>query len=224
MAAEAGESRSRSQGAGSSAPFWGCGVIHPARPRRTALRVQHVSLRQPRRTPAGPGDRTCQTARSRYPFFPYSDPFPSFTYPAQLLPIRRKREPPAANQEAAAAPSFASSPPATGARVGRRSSDSGAGLPAPDYFSARPLLRGPTLLPGLVLGSCGRSLGQVSGSGGWLQGSRLQGACLAAATGKEKWEGYLPCRDREGFLAFQGADPSHLPCTCQTPQLNSLSN
>lgn len=56
---------------------------------------------QPRRAPAGPGDRTRQRPRSWYPFFPYPDPFPSFTYPVTSCqsegkgshpqPIRKRR-------------------------------------------------------------------------------------------------------------------------------------
>lgn len=70
-AAGAGESHSRSQRAGASAPFPGCGVIHPARPGRTALRGPCVSI------PDSPGSHLpdagiepAKGPRGQYPFFP----------------------------------------------------------------------------------------------------------------------------------------------------------
>lgn len=112
-AAGAGESRSRSQRAGASAPFPGCDVIHPTRPGDTQ-RSAHLDPGQPRRAPSGPGDRTCHTTPPRVSLLS-SGPFTSFTYLAHPLPIRRKRDQRAANQEAATAASLARSPSATGA-------------------------------------------------------------------------------------------------------------
>lgn len=130
-AAGAGESRSRSQGAGASAPFPGCGVIHP--PGRGG---RHGEARAPRSRAALA--RTCRTGGSNLPKDPAASTplspglFPSFTYLVHQLPIRKKREPPAANQEAVAAALLARFASATGAWVERRSSDSSSRLPAPD--------------------------------------------------------------------------------------------
>lgn len=130
-AAGAGESRSRSQGAGASAPFPGCGVIHPPGPGG-----RHGEARAPRSRAALA--RTCRTGGSNLPKNPAASTplspglFPSFTYLVHQLPIRKKREPPAANQEAVAAALLARSASATGTWVERRSSDSSSRLPAPD--------------------------------------------------------------------------------------------
>lgn len=81
-AAGAGESRRRSQGAGASAPFPGCGVIHPARPEPAARRGPRVS------TPDGPdahlpdpGIEPAGGPRRRYPLSPQA---PSFHLHTQL--------------------------------------------------------------------------------------------------------------------------------------------
>lgn len=218
--AEAGESRSRSQRAGSSAPFWGCGVIHPARPRRPALRVQHVSLL------AAPA-HTCRTRGSNLPKAPLlipllslPRPLPFIYIPSRQLPIRRKREPPAANQEAAAAPSLACSPSATGAWVGDAVLTPALGSRRLTAPSDRPSRAGPALRPRLALVGDGRSLWAGSGEGRLAAGRMPR----RLREGRGGGEAPGPGSDREGFLAFQGAGPSHLPVHLPNPAAELLTH
>lgn len=130
---------------------------------------------QPRRAPAGPGDRTCQRPRSWYPCFPYRDPFPSFTYPVTSCqsegkgshpqPIRKRRR----HHRSLAL-------------LRRPAPGSGDAVLTPAQESrrlttnrARPLPCGPPparIGPSATGGACGRGPGR----GGWLQGA-CPGGC-----------------------------------------------
>lgn len=193
MAAEAGESRSRSQGAGSSAPFWGRGVIHPARPRRTALRVQHVSL------PAAPA-HTCRTRGSNLPKGPLRIPLLSLPGPLPFIYIPSSA---AANQkEKGATRSQSGSGGGTIARWLYSDRPSGSGdavlTPAQDSrrlttLSARPLPWRTRPPPGIGPGRrWAEPVGRFQGGEVGFREVGFRAHALAAARGEEKWEGYLP--------------------------------